>query len=388
MIKILSYQERPNGKEILDRYLYMAAYVLPFSPEDVLGDDVLEVDGQTYTAADFIERSGKRSRQRRQSYRDLLRAQGIPDAAGLPDDKFEQDQLLAAKLIWDASAQLYGYLYQSGDQTIKPASLPPVRRDHLRRLLTSKMDGLDPALKGVGPIVGDGGSLLLDEVFRYDSFADIRGDHVEKLLKAMDVNVCPYCNRLYTTTVVERGEKSRAQFDHYKNKDQYPYLAVSLMNLVPSCGLCNLSKRESDGPVLYPYSDEMGLHAMFRTRIKSGVSYLTGNQDASDEFSVVLELADGLPVELAEKIRGSDERFHLTTLYNRHKDYILYLFWKNYVFSNEYLEELCLEFPEAFHSFEEAKSMMYLMDIEQAQWGRRSLGKLTHDIDAEINGTA
>ena len=116
MIKILSYQERPNGKEILDRYLYMAAYVLPFSPEDVLGDDVLEVDGQTYTAADFIERSGKRSRQRRQSYRDLLRAQGIPDAAGLPDDKFEQDQLLAAKLIWDASAQLYGYLYQSGDQ--------------------------------------------------------------------------------------------------------------------------------------------------------------------------------------------------------------------------------------------------------------------------------
>lgn len=62
------------------------------------------------------------------------------------------------------------------------------------------------------------------------------------------------------------------------------------------------------------------------------------------------------------------------------------MYWKNYVFSEEYLELLYQEFPDVFSSFEDVKSMMYLMDIEQGQWGRRSLGKMTSDIDREING--
>lgn len=62
------------------------------------------------------------------------------------------------------------------------------------------------------------------------------------------------------------------------------------------------------------------------------------------------------------------------------------MYWTNYVFSEEYLELLYQEFPGVFSSFEDVKSMMYLMDIEQKQWGKRSLGKLTRDIDREING--
>ena len=157
------------------------------------------------------------------------------------------------------------------------------------------------------------------------------------------------------------------------------------MNLIPSCGLCNQGKGDKEEPVLYPYSDEMGVAAVFLTKPETGLGYLTGNQEALDEFSVELKFTDGLSKDLTDRIRNSDELFKLTRLYNHHKDYILYLFWKNYVFSKKYLEELCEEFPEVFHSFEDAKSIMYLMDISQAQWGRRSLGKLTHDIDMEIS---
>lgn len=56
------------------------------------------------------------------------------------------------------------------------------------------------------------------------------------------------------------------------------------------------------------------------------------------------------------------------------------------MFNDEYLYILCRRFPEVFQSFKDAKSMMYLMDIDLEQWGRRSLGKLTHDIDMKING--
>lgn len=209
-----------------------------------------------------------------------------------------------------------------------------------------------------------------------------------KMLEAMDVNVCPYCNRLYTMTLDGNSGKSRPQFDHYKNKSKYPYFAVSLTNLIPSCGLCNQSKRDQNKEVLYPFSDEMGTDVLFRTKPETGLNYLTGSMDALDEFSVVLDIVnDSLPEALKDKIQNSDKIFNLTELYNKHKEYILYLYWKNYVFTDEYLEGLCEEFPEMFQSFEDVKSMMYLMDISQRHWGRRSLGKLTHDIDQEIKET-
>ena len=109
--------------------------------------------------------------------------------------------------------------------------------------------------------------------------------------------------------------KSRLQFDHYKNKSKYPCLAVSLMNLVPSCGLCNLSKHDQDEEVLYPYPDKMGVEVLFRTKTETGLNYLTGSMNALDEFSVVLDIVnDSLPEALKDKIKNSDKAFNLTEL--------------------------------------------------------------------------
>lgn len=57
MIRILTYKEHPHGKAILDRYLYLAAYILPFSPEDVLCDNELEIQGMNITAVNFLQKS-------------------------------------------------------------------------------------------------------------------------------------------------------------------------------------------------------------------------------------------------------------------------------------------------------------------------------------------
>lgn len=384
MIKILSYKEHPRGKIIFDRYLYLAAYVLPFSPEDILGDDVIEVEGEMLSASDFYEKSKKSPRRRTEEYKKLLREHGIADTEPSSSLRLEQDRLLAAKLIWNSSRRLYTFLYQSEDTEQEPERLPLMKRENLRKLLTVKMDELDTELKEIGKIEGNAGKTLLKDVFRYEAFS--QNPNAAELLADMDVNVCPYCNRLYTVTLKGKEGKSRPQFDHYKNKASYPHFAVSIMNLIPSCGLCNQTKMDREEEVLYPYSDEMGENAVFRTEIETGVSYLVGNMEAMDEFRVILDIVNpDLPEKLREKINHSDNVFHLTSLYNKHKDYILYLFWKNYVFSEAYLELLCEEFPGVFRSFQDAKSMMYLMDIEKEQWGRRSLGKLTHDIDMEIN---
>lgn len=61
---------------------------------------------------------------------------------------------------------------------------------------------------------------------------------------------CPYCAVDHVTTV-----------DHYFSKDEYPYLSVSLQNLIPSCAECNHlkgSRSKMNGfPVLHPYFDDL-----------------------------------------------------------------------------------------------------------------------------------
>ena len=230
MIRILTYQEHPRGKEIFDRYLYLAAYVLPFSPEDVLENDVLEVDGETITAQNFLQKSGKKPRKRTKEYQNLLINYGFSTKPKPPQrrlsrkDRMEQDQLLAAELIRSASCKLYNYLYETGAGASASAAVPRIRRKNLRTLLTVKMDVLDAALETIGTICGNCGKLLTTEVFRYTPFS--ASNHAVKLLAAMDVNVCPYCNRLYTMTLTSDGEKSRPQFDHYKSKSLYPYFSI------------------------------------------------------------------------------------------------------------------------------------------------------------------
>lgn len=399
MIKIKPYYAHPAHKKIFDRYLYLAALVLPFPPEAVIGDEKLTVDGKEITAATVLQerlqqcrtQMGKKSKK----YKDALAAYSINNRPRDEAELFDQEQLLAVRIIQEVSPDLYEYLYETGNKSASPANVPPIKKEHVRRLLTVPMNDLDNDLKKIGQIDGENiktingdtykrkkSDELLDFVFRYESFSK-RGQAF-LLLKDMDVNVCPYCNRIYTVTLTENGHRSRPQFDHYMSKSKYPYFAISLLNLIPSCGLCNQAKSDRESRILYPYFEEMGTEVMFRTKAKNGLTYLTGCPSAENEFSIELEETDSITPELKEKVKNSKEVFHLTGLYNEHKDYVLYLYRKRYMFSDEYLQMICDSFPEMAGKLDELKGLLYLMDLEKEEWGRRPLAKLTHDIDLQI----
>ncbi|WP_052444694.1 hypothetical protein [Flammeovirga sp. OC4] len=64
------------------------------------------------------------------------------------------------------------------------------------------------------------------------------------LAKKLDRRTCTYCNRLFTSTITEHGDKkvskvTRPQFDHWFPKSKHPLLALSFYNLIPSCSVCN-----------------------------------------------------------------------------------------------------------------------------------------------------
>lgn len=79
------------------------------------------------------------------------------------------------------------------------------------------------------------------------------------LIDSLELNVCPYCNRNYINTRVDREYSSKssfgAQMDHFYSKDKYPIFSVCLYNFIPVCGVCNNIKRTTDFKV-YPFLED------------------------------------------------------------------------------------------------------------------------------------
>ncbi len=221
---------------------------------------------------------------------------------------------------------------------------------------------------------------LIKKVFRYDSFSDRNVAY--DIMRKMDVRVCPYCNRQYTVTL--RDSKVRPQFDHYFPKAVYPYLALTLFNLVPSCGICNLAKSSLDTvseAILYPYEEEFGEDIVFRTEMHKGASFIKYLYGLTDEFEVKIESSKGI---VNDKVNRQIERLHLNDLYNEHKDYIRDIAKNRYIYSDKRINELLTKYPLLFKSRDEVIKTVYMNDIRKDKWGKRPLAKLTKDIYDEL----
>ena len=81
------------------------------------------------------------------------------------------------------------------------------------------------------------------------------------IVNALGIRTCPYCNRGYIG--VSKGRLLGVQLDHFYNRNKYPFLAVSLYNLVPCCGVCNLIKRDAVKEIISPYECDADFDSAF-----------------------------------------------------------------------------------------------------------------------------
>ncbi len=59
--------------------------------------------------------------------------------------------------------------------------------------------------------------------------------NAKKLYKEINIKVCPYCNLRDISLYESHNISKRGHLDHFYSKAKYPYLALSLYNLIPSC---------------------------------------------------------------------------------------------------------------------------------------------------------
>ena len=225
---------------------------------------------------------------------------------------------------------------------------------------------------------------LLKTAFCYTRFAT--KDVVNKILWEMAIPVCPYCNRLYITVL--KRKKVRPQLDHFFPKQRYPYLALCLYNLVPSCGVCNQAKADlnamEETPILYPYEEEFGKEIVFALDLTDRTDFVQKIRGDSSKIQVSIRSTVSNS-HLESKATKQNERLHLTELYSEHGDYIADILKNYHINTPARIEELFQCFPDIFSTLDEVRNTVFLSRMEQNQWGKRPLAKLTHDICSELD---
>ena len=73
-------------------------------------------------------------------------------------------------------------------------------------------------------------------------------------------------------------------------------------------------------------------------------------------------------------------------LYSKHSDYIRDILRTAYIYNDDYFEGLAVQYSDLFHSKQEAQDFVFFNYLDEADWGKRILAKLTHDIVEEAIG--
>lgn len=253
----------------------------------------------------------------------------------------------------------------------------------LMQLLIGKPDELEEIISEVGKIKVKSTHKIL-KFYKTMSRRQI----IREILKELNVNVCPYCNRMYTITLEKGGV--RPQLDHYYPKNIYPYLSVSLYNLIPSCSICNQKKSSLDPmekPILNPYKEEFGSDVIFEIcPTKNCYKYIVGE---SDDFEIKIKC---LNPEFEDKINNLKDTFAITEIYNKHKEYVIDILRNLAIYNQSQLDEYYNDFPKLFNKnsldinekfAQNDDKEIYSFAISnpsKESWGNRPFGKLEHDI--------
>lgn len=228
---------------------------------------------------------------------------------------------------------------------------------------------------------------LLRYVFCYESLTKARQEKTYKFINTLGIKACPYCNRNYIQ-VVERKKDDNKEFhtrpdlDHFWNKDTYPFLALSMRNLVPACKVCNLAKHDDDLHILYPYKEGVGNMYKFAIKFGKEVSLSNITKIKDEEYEIILDeyFAELKDTGLKEKAVKSKTAFGWDSTYSIEKDYALRVFQNGYIFNKDFQKCLVTAMGSTFGSSEEVKKAINPKLVPEDEFNSEPLSKFTSDI--------
>lgn len=218
----------------------------------------------------------------------------------------------------------------------------------------------------------------IQEIFKYKGWFDQKKKTMYdayNLAENLDIPTCSYCNRIYTKTVVNPSKITRPTFDHWYPKIDYPLLALSFFNLIPSCSICN-SGVKGDSP--------FHIDTHFHPYLK----HSDNNLKMDFKFSYYHKFYSTFRFKIVNNndfSKCSTEAFKLKEIYETHEDEITDLRRLRDVYSEKYLAMLKNNILKGTSiSDEEIYRLAFGTHIDEDKFDRRPLSKMKKDILEEL----
>lgn len=193
------------------------------------------------------------------------------------------------------------------------------------------------------------------------------------------IKTCLYCNA-QSTLLVQKSSRHKLlfQFDHFFSKSKYPFLSLSMSNLIPCCSNCNISKSKTDftfNSAIHPYYEDINKMFVFYVEDDDVLNYLIKEQ-TSRKIKIKIRSADA-------RVDKHVSSFSLESIYNEHTDFIEELFLKAYHYNSTKRKELIDEFKGIVDDNTIKRFILgnYYLDEEL---NKRPLAKMIKDISTQI----
>lgn len=248
---------------------------------------------------------------------------------------------------------------------------------YLDKIITGNPKDLLTCHKRIEPYLIPKVRTAIQEVFKYEGWFDKKKKRIYDaydLASNLNIPTCSYCNRIYTKTVVNPSKITRPTFDHWFPKTNYPLLALSFFNLIPSCSICNSGVKGSN-----PFHMAKHFHPYIKHTDKNLKIDFKFSYDHEDYSSFKFKIVNNNDFS-----KNSTESFKLKEIYETHEDEIMDLRRLRDVYSDKYIEKLRGILKGTSISDEEIYRLAFGTYIEESKFDRRPLSKMKKDILGEL----
>ena len=221
----------------------------------------------------------------------------------------------------------------------------------------------------------------LKELFKYDEkFQPLIAKFFERYLNP---RTCYYCNIDFINVYDEENNKNKFTLDHFIDKGRYPYLALSVYNLVPCCYVCNSKKIKGsiefyEEPKLRdtnPYSSLF----KFDEKVKFKLFLYKNCKDLN------IKSKDDIKIPLKERYTKEYDKyievFKLNERYEAHKDIVFDMIKNAELYPESRLKELqdLTGIP-----YQQIKQDIFSLIDEDADLSKEPFSKLKRDMAYEL----
>jgi len=210
---------------------------------------------------------------------------------------------------------------------------------------------------------------IIKSMFDYEDSRKV----IVKFVRQLNFKVCIYCNRNYINNFTKKitddtstNDIDRQLFtlDHYHQHADYPLLALSFFNLIPSCHVCNSlikSKRNNLNQFKNPYNKSYNFQELATFKLLKAKKVKLTSDD--------------------EECKKYIEDFYINEVYKTHASDVAEELNKRDIFT----DNLISQYAKISNTTEEnVKDAVFGENISIEDFDQKPLSKLKYDIQKQI----